>query len=120
MLTIKSRYENLRLPAVCVIFVLLTIKLFIMRNYSIPPYDLAEIGQEVKRIGERLGIPCNLAHTTKFKELGFYSLPTLSEDIVRIAASYGVEMPVTGDLAQTGIQLQALLVALRERGVLLD
>lgn len=50
--------------------------------------------------------------------MGFYSLPTLSEDIVRIAASNGMEMSVTGDLAQTGIQLQKLLVALRERGIL--
>lgn len=91
-----------------------------MRDYSIPPYDLVEIGREVKRIGERLGIPCNLAHSPEFREKGLYSLPTLSEDIVRIAASYGVEMSVTGDLEQTCIQFQKLLVALRERGVLLD
>lgn len=27
-----------------------------MRDYSIPPYNIVEIGEEVKRIGERLGI----------------------------------------------------------------
>lgn len=91
-----------------------------MRDYSVPPYDLVEIGQEIKRIGERLGIECNLAHSPQFKQMGFYSLPTLSEDIVRMASAYGVPMSVSGDLRETGIQLQSLINILRERGAILD
>lgn len=91
-----------------------------MRDFSKPPYDLVEIGQEIKRIGERLGIQCNLAHSPFFKEKGFYSLPTLSQDIARMAASYDMRMTITDDLAQTGRQLQQLIIALRERGVLND
>lgn len=55
-------YENLRLPAACAIFALSNFKILsTMRDYSIPPYNIVEIGEEVKRIGERLGIHCNLA-----------------------------------------------------------
>lgn len=91
-----------------------------MRDFSIPPYNLAEIGQEVKRLGERLGIQCNLAHSPQFKAMGYYSLPTLSEDIVRMAGFYGLQMSVTGDLGETGIQLQKLISTLRKRGVVID
>lgn len=91
-----------------------------MRDYSVPPYDLASIGQEVKRIGEILNIQCNLAHSPQFKKMGFYSLPTLSEDIVRMAEANGLQMSVTGDLAQTGIQLQKLITFLKGRGIIFD
>lgn len=91
-----------------------------MRNYSIPPYDLAEIGQEVKHLGDKLNVECTLCAIPGLKEQGYYSIPTLSEDIVRIANVYGLAMTVTGDLASTGIQLQQLITYLRERGVVID
>lgn len=68
-----------------------------MRDYSIPPYNIVEIGEEVKRIGERLGIHCNLAYPPQFREEGYYSMPTLSEDMVRIAATHGLRLPVVCD-----------------------
>lgn len=91
-----------------------------MRDYSIPPYSLGEIGAEVRRLGELLHIHCNLAHTPEFRAEGYVSMPTLSEDIVRMAAAYGIPMSVTNTLSQTGIQLQELITALRSRGVAID
>lgn len=91
-----------------------------MRNYSIPPYSIAEIGEEVKRIGERLGIHCNLAYPPQFREEGYYSMPTLSEDMVRIAATHGLRLPVVCDTELAGRQLQQLLTFLRERGICID
>lgn len=88
-----------------------------MKDFSQPTYDLGSIGQEVERIGKILDVECNLAATPTLKEMGFYSLPTLSEDIVRMAAKYNIPMMVTGDLRKTGIQLQSLLVALRGMGI---
>lgn len=87
-----------------------------MRDYSLPPFDLAEIGQEVKRIGEILNIHCDLAHSPSFREMGFYSMPTISHDIVRIASSFGLPMVATGDLSETGRQLQTLILHLRRLG----
>lgn len=91
-----------------------------MRDFSIPPYNLGEIGKEVKRLGDKLNIECALCAMPRFKEQGYVSLPTLSEDIVRIGNAYGLAMTVTGDLAGTGIQLQKLITFLRERGVVID
>lgn len=91
-----------------------------MRDYSNPPYNLGEIGTEVKRLGNKLNIECTLCAMPGLKEQGYYSIPTLSEDIVRIANAYGLQMSVTGDLGQTGIQLQQLINFLRVRGVVID
>lgn len=88
-----------------------------MRDFSIPPFYLGEIGQEVERIGNALNIHCDLAHSPKFKEKGMYSMPTLSHDIVRIASNYDIPMSVTGDIEEVGKQLQLLLTMLRERGI---
>ena len=88
-----------------------------MKDYSIPPYILGEIGMEVKRLGEILNIECNLAHAPWFKANGYFSLPTLSEDIVRMASIYGIHMTVTGDLEETAKQLQYFLTELRKRGI---
>ena len=55
-----------------------------MRDYSKPPYSIYEIGAEVKRIGEILNITCNLTYSPQLKSLGAYSMPILSEDMVRI------------------------------------
>lgn len=91
-----------------------------MKDFSLPPYDIGTIGQEVKRIGAILGVECILCAVPSLKEQGYFSLPTLSEDIVRIATKYGIPMSVTGDLEQTGRQLQSLINALRSLGVLTD
>lgn len=88
-----------------------------MRDYSIPPYNLGEIGREVKRLGELLNIHCNLAHSPESRAEGYVSLPTLSEDIARMASCYGIHMPVTGDLEETAKQLQSFLTELRRRGM---
>lgn len=91
-----------------------------MRDYSIPPYNIVEIGEEVKRIGEHLGIHCNLACSPQLRENGAYSMPTLSEDLVRIAATHGLRLPVVCDTELAGRQLQQLLTFLRERGICID
>jgi hypothetical protein len=88
-----------------------------MKNFSVPPYDLGTIGDGVKRLGELTGVECELCAHPALKSQGYYSLPTLSEDISNIAAQYGLTMNITGDLEETGKQLQSLIDALILRGV---
>lgn len=88
-----------------------------MRNFSLPPYVLGEIGFAVKRISEQLSIECQLCSISNLKSQGYYSLPALSEDMARIGAKYGIVFTVTGDLKQTGIQLQQLIDALSVKGI---
>ncbi len=91
-----------------------------MRDFSIPPYDLVEIGQEVKRLGEVLNVHCDLADPKFpfFRANGYFSMPAISDDMVRIGAKYGIKLERTGDLRLAGVQLQHLIVALRSQGVI--
>ncbi len=89
-----------------------------MKNFSLPPYDLGTIGAGVKRLGELTGIDCKLCVPPALKSQGYYSLPTLSEDISNIAAHYGLKMNITGDIEETGKQLQSLIDALVLRKII--
>ncbi len=90
-----------------------------MRNYSLPPYVLGEIGDAVRSIARQLNIECKLCSMPSLRDQGYYSIPTLSEDIVKIAALHGFHWNVTGSLNQTGIQLQQLIDALASKGVII-
>ena len=91
-----------------------------MRDYSIPPYNIVEIGEEVKRIGERLGIHCNLAYPPQFREEGYYSMPTLSEDMVRIAATHGLHYQLYATQNSQADSFSNYLHSFRERGICID
>jgi len=113
--------EDFRLTDFCVIFALLTKFYYHMKDYSLPLYDLGEIGSVVKKLGKMLGIECDLCIDPSMKAEGYYSLPTLSEDICKIAASFGISVgDVTASLRATSIQLQTLIVELRAKGLLTD
>lgn len=88
-----------------------------MKDYSLSPYKLTEIGREVKRLGEKLGVKCVL---NPFLSLDgeYYGLQTLSGDISRLAEKYGIQSTPSTSLAQLGNQLQSLLCALRQRGII--
>ncbi len=90
-----------------------------MKNFAFPPYDLVTIGNGVKRLGELTGIACILCEAPALKSQGYYSLSALSKDVSNIASHYGLKMNVTGNLEETGKQLQKLIDALVLRGIIL-
>lgn len=63
------------------------------------------------------GVKCEVAHTPEFKAMGLFSLPTVSEDLVRIGHKYGLNESVTGDLTAWRNQLSRVLNALITQGV---
>lgn len=91
-----------------------------MKDFSLPPYDLGEIGQEVRRLGKVLNVHCDLADPQFpfLRENGYFSMPTISDDMVRIGAKYGIHIERTGDLGFAGVQLQRLITALGSRGII--
>ncbi len=89
-----------------------------MFNYPSINADLGSIGHAVKKLSELTGVNCNLCEAPGLKDKGFFSMPTLSEDIVRIASKYGISMTPTGDLNQAANQANTLIKNLIEKGVI--
>ncbi len=88
-----------------------------MKDFSLPPFVLKEIGNEVEKLGNRFGIKCVLCANPALRALGGVSLPEVSQDVVNIAAHFGIRSEWTRSLPQLGAQLQSLLVQLRDRGI---
>lgn len=80
-----------------------------MKDYSLPPYDLATIGIKVAELCKEFGVSRVLGMPD-----GYYGLPFLSEAIVEIAAKNGLQLPVVVDLEDTGKQLQQLLLFIKK------
>lgn len=78
-----------------------------MKDYSLPPYDLAAIGIKVAELCKEFGVSRKLGIPE-----GYYSIPFLSEALVEIADKNGLKISVTDDLAETGKQLQQVLIHL--------
>lgn len=78
-----------------------------MKNFSLPPYDLAAIGEKVAELCKEYGVSRPLGIPE-----GYYGLPFLSEAMVEVAGKNGLDLAVTGNLAETGKQLQQLLTHL--------
>lgn len=81
-------------------------------NRKIP--DVAAL---MNHLSALTGVKCDVAHTPEFRTMGLFSLPTVSEDLVRIAAKYGLSESVTGDLVTWRMQLNRVLNTLASKGL---
>lgn len=88
---------------------------FVVMNYE--NCKIPDAASAVKHLGALTGVECRISEVPFFKEKGLYSLPTVSEDIVRIASKYGLQESVTGDLCTFGRQFARVLNALSHMGV---
>ena len=88
-----------------------------MKNYSMPDYDLVEIGNAVKRLSQLTGVPCKMHEVPFLEAEGQLSLTAISDSIVRIGQKYGVTSEPTNGLAPLGKQLQSMIDALVSRMV---
>lgn len=81
---------------------------------------IPDVASAVKHLGMLTGVECRINEVPFLKEKGLFSLPTVSEDIVRIASKYGIHESVTGDVFTFGQQFIRVIRALSQRGVFPD
>ena len=53
-----------------------------MKNFSLPDYDLVEIGNAVKRLSQLTGVPCKMHEVPFLEAEGQLSLTSISDSIV--------------------------------------
>ena len=82
-------------------------------NYNIPDYASA-----VRHLGNLTGVYCQIHFDPEMRSRGLFSLPTASEDLVRIASKYGIQESVTGDSLPSVFQLVRIVDKLSEMGVI--
>lgn len=84
-------------------------------NRGIPKFAAA-----VQHLGELTGVVCNLNEVPDLKAMGLFSLPTISEDIVRVANKYGLIESVTSEVGAVHRQFARVLKALIAKGIFSD
>ena len=82
-------------------------------NYSIP-----DVAATVSHLGNLTGVNCQIHCDPGLKAMGLFSLPTISEDLVRIASKYGIRESVTGDVKTSVLQLVRIVDKLSSMGVI--
>lgn len=82
-------------------------------NYSIP-----DVAATVRHLGNLTGVYCQIHCDPELKARGLFSLPTISEDLVRIASKYGIEESVTGDVRTSVFQFVRIVDKLSAMGVI--
>ena len=60
--------------------------------------NIPDVASAVRHLGNLTGVECHINEVPFLKEKGLFSLPTISEDVVRIASKYGLHESVTGDV----------------------
>ena len=88
-----------------------------MKNFSLPDYDLVEIGNAVKRLSQLTGVPCRMHEVPFLEAEGQLSLTSISDSIVKIGQKYGIASEPTNGLAPLGQQLQSMIDSLVCRGI---
>lgn len=79
--------------------------------------NIPDVASAVRHLGNLTGVECHINEVPFLKEKGLYSLPTISEDVVRIASKYGFHESVTGDVCAFGQQFIRIIRELGQRGV---
>lgn len=79
--------------------------------------NIPDVASAVRHLGNLTGVECHINEVPFLKEKGLYSLPTISEDVVRIASKYGLHESVTGDVCVFGQQFIRIIRELGQRGV---
>ena len=82
-------------------------------NYNIP-----DVAATVGHLGDLTGVHCQIHCAPELRARGLFSLPTASEDLVRIAAKYGIQESVTVDSRPFVFQLVRIVDKLSEMGVI--
>lgn len=89
-----------------------------MRDYA--NRNIPEFAAAVQHLGHLTGVECNLHEVPALKAMGLYSVPTISEDLVRIANKYGISENVTTEVKSSHRQFVRVLNALTAKGVISD
>ena len=79
--------------------------------------NIPDVASAVRHLGNLTGVECHINEVPFLKEKGLFSLPTISEDVVRIASKYGLHESVTGDVCAFGQQFIRTIRELGQRGV---
>lgn len=79
--------------------------------------NIPDVASAVKHLGAITGVECHINEVPFLKEKGLFSLPTVSEDVVRIASKYGFHEFVTGDVYAFRQQFIRVIRALSQKGV---
>lgn len=80
--------------------------------------NIPEFAAAVQHLGHLTGVECNLNEVPALKAMGLFSLPTISEDLVRIATKYGISENVTTEVESSRRQFVRILNALIAKGVI--
>lgn len=84
-------------------------------NCKIPDFTSA-----VKHLGMLTGVDCKISEIPFLKAQGLFSIPTVSEDMVRIGNKYGLSEKVTNDVSATFKQFIRIIRALSAKGIFSD
>jgi|GEM_PF-6206953 len=79
--------------------------------------NIPDVASAVKHLGAITGVECNISEVPFLKEKGLFSLPTVSDDVVRIASKYGLHEFVTGDVYTFRQQFIRVIRALSQKGL---
>ncbi len=74
-----------------------------MKNFSLPPYSLGEIGQAAEELAAKVGV------APVKSSMGGFSLTAVADTLVKIGEAKGISVPKVNSLSELGIQLQKLL-----------
>lgn len=106
----------MRVSAACVIFAMPTINLFsIMDIYN--HRIIKDFAGAVQHLGNLTGVECAIHEVPALKAQGYFSMPIISEDMVRIANKFGVEESVTNEISATFDQFMRIIQALSAKGL---
>lgn len=82
--------------------------------------NIPEFAAAVQHLGNLTGVECNLHEVPFLKAMGLYSVPTISEDLVRIATKYGISENVTTEVESSRRQFVRILNALIAKDVIYE
>lgn len=86
-----------------------------MKNYE--NCKITDFASAVNHLGDLTGVECRINEVPLLKSKGLYSLPTISEDMVRIANKYGLSESVTGEVGTSFQQFIRIIRTLAAKGV---
>lgn len=86
-----------------------------MKNYE--NCKITDFASAVNHLGDLTGVECRINEVPSLKSKGLYSLPVISEDMVRIASKYGLSESVTGEVAASFRQFVRIIRSLAVKGV---
>ncbi len=87
-----------------------------MRDYE--NCKIPDFASAVRHLGEATGVACEINEVPFLKAKGLFSLPTISEDLVRIANKYGLSETITNEVSEAFRQFTRIIRNLSAQGVI--